>query len=188
MIAVGSWTFEDEEDALAFYEEKLFEVKQHLQSKPLLRATIKARITLLNQLVELEKELDIDANQSLFSFPDYSGKNAFEQWALFSATSSNWKLKIFQSESARELLELIENGFVYLKQFYTLLPELNVQEEEPKVGVGENVMNLQAGIDWMKVKGINDFSELENQPIDENETVKLFYLEVKRLSLRLPYL
>ena len=188
MITVGSWTFEDEEDALAFYEEKLFGVRQDLQSKPLLRATVKSRVVLLNQLVELEKILDIDASEIVFQLPDYSNKTAFEQWSLFSATSSAWKLKVFQTESARELLDLIESGFVYLKQFYALLPNIQVGGEDPKVGVGENVMYLQAGMDWMRTNGINDFSALENRPFDENETLKLFYLELKRLSLRLPYL
>lgn len=188
MITAGSWTFEDEDEALAFYEEKLFEVKQHLQSKPLLRATVKSRIALLNQLAELGKKLDIDPNAFELKFPDYSGKTALEQWALFSATASNWKLKVFQTESAQELLDLIESGFTYLKQFYELLPHIQLAEEDPKVGVGENVMYIQAGMDWMRSNGINDFSSLEKQPIDENETVKLFYLELKRLSLRLPYL
>lgn len=188
MITVGSWAFEDEEDALAFHEEKLFEVKQHLQSKPLLRATVKSRISLLNQLTELERELGIEEGQSGFPIPDFSGKNAVEQWNLFSVTASNWKLKVYQAEAARELLVLIESGFVYLKRFYELLPDMDWQEEDPKVGVGENVMHLQAGMDWMKSNGINDFSSLKNHPFGENGMLKLFYLELKRLSLRLPYL
>ncbi len=189
MITAGPWTFNEENEALAFYEEKLFEVKQHLQSKPLLRATIKSRMTLLHQLVELEKQLDIDSQTSEFSLPNYQNKRAIEQWSLFSATSSAWKLTVFQSESAEELLVIIEKGFSFLKDFYAILPKnLPLLEEDPKIGIAENIMHIQAGITWMKATEINEFSELENRAIDENETVKLFYLELKRLSLRLPYL
>lgn len=191
MIAVGDWTFDNEEDGLSFFEEKLFEIKQHLQQKPLLRATIKSRISQLTKLSQLEEQLPILKADNIFVIPDFSEKKALDQWSLYSSFFSKWKLQIFQAESAKEMLQSIEFGFQFMKAFYSLLPDFDWKEEDPKVGVAENVMYLQAGFHWMNGAGIQTFSELGEQLVDrmhENETIKLFAMELKRLSLRLPYL
>jgi hypothetical protein len=191
VIAAGSWTFDDEDDALTFFEEKLFEVKQHLQQKPLLQATIKTRIAQLTELKLLEDQLSVSRLERLFPLPDFSSAMAGEQWEMYSAAFFNWKLQIFQTESANDLLELIPRGFVFMKEFYSRLPQFELGEEDPKVGVAENVMHLQAGFQWMKETNIQSFSELGEQLVNrmhENETIKLFAMELKRLSLRLSYL
>ncbi len=191
MITFGNRTFEDEEDALSFFEDKLFEIKRHLQQKPLLRATVKSRISELTQLSVLEEQLHVSRAEFVLHLPDFSGKGATEQWALYSAALSKWKLQIFQTDSAKEMLELIRFGFEFMKGFYSLLPDFELDEEDPKVGIAENVMHLQAGFQWMKEAKIQTFSGLSEQLVDripENETIKLFAMELKRLSLRLSYL
>lgn len=191
MITAGNWSFDDEEDALSFFEEKLFEVKQHLQQKPLLRATVKSRVSQLTQLSLLEEQLPVSGSDYDLKLPDFSGKTAIEQWSLYSALLSKWKLQVFQTESAKEMLQLIEFGFEFMKQFGTLLPDFQLNEEDPKVGVAENVMYLQAGFQWVKESNIRTFSELGEQLVNripENETIKLFAMELKRLSLRVSYL
>ena len=191
MITVGSWSFGEEDDALSFFEEKLFEVKQHLQQKPLLRATVKSRVLQLTQLSLLEEYLPVSRLDLDLELPDFSGKTAGEQWNLYSMLFSKWKLQVFQAESAKDILQLIEYGFEFMKRFYSLIPTIALNQEDPKVGVAENVMQLQAGFQWMKVANIHTFSELGEQLVDripENETIKLFAMELKRLSLRVSYL
>jgi hypothetical protein len=191
VIIAGNRTFEDEEAALSFFEEKLFEVKRHLQQKPLLRATVKSRISELTQLSLLEEQLPVSRSEYALHLPDFSGKDASEQWALYSTVLSRWKLQIFQTDSAKDILELIQFGFEFMKGFYSRIPDFELKEEDPKVGIAENVMYLQAGFQWVKEEQIRTFSELGEQLVDripENETIKLFAMELKRLSLRLSYL
>lgn len=190
MITIGKLAFDDPESAEEYFEEQFFELKKQLLAKPLLRATARQKIKALQELQEFEAVLGNSGPAVSVSLPDYSGLNMHQAWMIFSNTYSSWKLKSFNASTPSELLELIETGFNLQKDFYALIPSLNWEEEDPKVGVTEQLMHLQAGFDWCKANRINDFQKLSAVPFAEikaNETTYLFYLELKRLSLRLQY-
>jgi len=190
VIEVGKLTFDDLESAEEYFEDQFFEIKKQLQSKPLLRATARPKIKALEGLKEFEQITGLQHSPVNFPLPDYAGLNMHEAWLIFSSAYSNWKLKSFNTSSPSELLELIEAGFDLQKAFYGLIPVLNWEEEDPKVGATEQLMHLQSGFNMFKEKGINFFHELGEVPFTEiktNETAYLFFLELKRLSLRFQY-
>lgn len=190
MITIGKLSFEDQESAEEYFEDQFFEIKKQLQAKPLLRATSRQKIKALEELREFESVIDMPHFHVNFTLPDYSGLNMHEAWLMFSNTYSIWKLKSFNASSPSELLELIEKGFELQKDFYALIPEISWEEEDPKVGVTEQLMHLQGGFNLFKEKGINLFRDLSEVPFTEikaNETAYLFFLELKRLSLRFQY-
>ncbi len=192
MIAFGEHTFHDEEEAESFFDEKLFEVKRDLLQKPLLRATVKQRLKTLDQLSELEALLELGENPSeIPQVPVFSSLSMDEQWKLFSRSISQWKLAVSSCDSAITLKQLVEFGFSLWLGYCTQLPELVWEEDVPKVGVAENIMVLQEGFDRLKNGGIVSYEQLlktlEGNSA-EKESLKLFLTELKRLSLRVPYL
>jgi len=190
VIGIGKLVFDDLESAEEYFETQFFEIKQQIQSKPLLRATAKQRIKSLQELQEFESVIDLTPAQVNFSLPSYSGLNMHEAWLIFSSTYSSWKLRSFNASTPSELLALIEIGFHLQRDFYGLIPSVQWEEEDPKVGATEQLMNLHTGFAEYKSKGIVDFSELALVPFTEikaNEITYLFFLELKRLSLRFQY-
>ncbi len=190
MIAIGKLTFDDLESAEEYFEQEFFEVKQQLQAKPLLRATAKQRIKSLQELQLFEEALELESSSVSISLPVYEGLNMQEAWLIFSNSYSSWKLKSFNASTPSELLELLEVGFNLQKDFYALIPAVQWEEEDPKVGATEQLMNLHSGFAECKSRRIRDFEQLTLVPFAEikaNETLYLFFLELKRLSLRFQY-
>lgn len=190
MIVIGKLEFEDIEDVEEYFEEQFFEIKQQLQSKPLLRATSKQRMKQLQDLQAFEPILELDVSEISLSIPEFTNRNIAEAWELFSSAFSKWKLKCANAITPTELLQLLELGFDLQKKFYQLIPEIDWKEEDPKVGVVEQLMNLQNGFNLLKTSGLIHFEDLSKVPFAEikaNDTLYLFFLELKRLSLRSQY-
>lgn len=192
MITFGNHSFHDEEEAESWFDEKLFEVKRDLLQKPLLRATVKPRLKTLDQLSELEMLLELsEIPVEISEVPNFSAFSMEEQWKVFSREVSQWKLAISSCDSAIALKQLIESGFSLWLGYCSQLPEVNWEEEAPKVGVAENVMVLQEGFEELKTSGITSYQQLLDaleKNSAEKQRLKLFLTELKRLSLRVPYL
>lgn len=194
MISIGKWQFDDEEAVETFFDEKLFEVKQQLQSKPLLRATVRSRVQLLTELRALEEVLEIAISPVALEIPELNSVSPVRAWSAYASALSVWKLKMFNSASATELLDWIEKGFALHLAYAQSLPELKhlmEGEELPKVGLPENAMQLQEGFRWMETEGMQrweDLNGLSPEVIREKEVLKNFVLELIRLSLRIQFL
>jgi len=190
VIAIGKLSFDDLESAEEYFEQQFFEVKQQLQAKPLLRATARPRIKSLQELQEFEAVIDLVHFPVNISLPSYVGLNMQQAWMIFSNSYSSWKLKSFNATTPSELLDLLEVGFRLQKDFYELIPVLQWEEEDPKVGATEQLMHLHSGFAECKSRRIRDFEQLSSIPFAEikaNETLYLFFMELKRLSLRFQY-
>lgn len=194
MIHVGDLTFENEEEAEAYFDETLFEIKKDLLQKPLLRATLKSRLRKLDQLEELEKvlgEVGTTHELSLPETPFFTEFSVQEQWRIFASGVSKWKLAISSVNSVSALRAIVENGFALWKAYCLVLPEIVLYEEDPKVGLAENVMVLNDGFRLMEEQSIRTFQELlivQFEDSEQKERLHLFLVELKRLSLRIPYL
>jgi len=192
MITSGEHTFHDKEEAESYFDEKLFEVKRDLLQKPLLRATVKQRLKMLDQLAQLETMLELRGYPfEITEIPDFTSLSMDQQWKQFSKSVSQWKLSISSCDSAIALKQFVESGFSLWLGYCSQLPDLKWEEELPKVGVAENVMILQEGFDRLRNTGITTYQQLLSvlaKNSDEKQSLKLFLTELKRLSLRVPYL
>lgn len=180
---IGYFKTDSEEEALDKLEQTLFEIKQHFISKPWLALTAKARIRTLKELSELEGA-DTGATVFLPGVSEVTTENMLEWWTAYQHFHNRVKQLLMQTNTAGELLKLVDYLFRGEKHFVTQVPGWEWGTEEPVFGTEPDPMMIQKALVALDSKGIRTFAELfDTRPECPNELL----LAVKRWSGLIKY-
>lgn len=172
------------EDAL---ELELFEIRKSILAKPLLRLTLKSKLTRLKLLAE------IASDQGLFQSPEVQAFTCqIEQtdqvlalWESYMKAKSQWKMSFTQMHSPVGLSAILEEGLKMEAAFSGQFAVGDWIDEEPVFGVEPDPMLIQNGLKQAAGKGWLTFADLEK---NKSELEKGLLLALKRLSLLPKYL
>lgn len=182
--------FKDQEELDELLENYLFEAKQYFVSKPLLKKLFDAKILKLRKIYEAYLILKINnilEEEKAFDFDfilDDSIKNLFEN---YHKQKSIFKKLVFQSDSIKELISVVEAFLKYQSSFTNVWSE--VQKTESNDILLSNIvdeMQIINDIQTLNKMGVDSIDGLQNlisnnSKIDE---IKTLVMEVKRLSLQ----
>ncbi len=174
------------DEALEILENTLFELKQFLVSKPVLKLTFEAKAKKIEPFSIFEKELSIVSKE--IDFPEINFDNEdtlLISWRKYNEKKAFWKLSIQQSTSPKELISLIEWSLKLENAFAKLFVDLNFIDDTPVFGKALDEMFFTKELKFASTQNIIFRKDI----IEKNKLLSpAFLLAIKRLSLLPNYL
>lgn len=168
-------------------EMEVFEIKKSILSKPLLRLTLKSKLSRLDLLAKIaeSQQLYQTDEQIRFTYDSLTSDEVLALWESYMKAKSQWKIAFAQTQSPLGLTEILEEGLKMEIAFSEQFQSLNWTDEEPVFGVEPDPMLIQNGLKRASQKGWLTFADLEK---NKSELEKDLLLAIKRLSLLPKYL
>jgi hypothetical protein len=184
LVVLRIENLDEVEDAL---ESELFEIRKSILAKPLLRLTLKSKLTRLNVLAKIAEDQQLFRGQQVYQFRYDAPKteSALSLWESYMRARSQWKMVFTQTQSPIGLTAVLEEGLKMEWEFASKFPVSDWTEEEPVFGTEPDPMLIQNGLKKAAEKGWITFSDLEK---NKNGLEKDLLLALKRLSLLPKYL
>lgn len=184
LVVLRIENLDEVEDAL---ESELFEIRKSILAKPLLRLTLKSKLTRLNVLAKIAEDQQLFRGQQvyLFRYDAPKTESALSLWESYMRARSQWKMVFTQTQSPIGLTAVLEEGLKMEWEFASKFPVSDWTEEEPVFGTEPDPMLIQNGLKKAAEKGWITFSDLEK---NKNGLEKDLLLALKRLSLLPKYL
>lgn len=191
---LGIENLDEVEDAL---ESELFEIRKTILAKPLLRLTLKSKLTRLKLLAEIAAGSSSpfgggqggggfpETEMPSFTYDSSETKEALGLWEKYMKARSQWKMVFTQTYSPVGLIAVLEEGLKMELAFTEQFLVLDWTEEEPVFGVEPDPMMIQNGLKQAAENGWITFADLEK---NKSELEKDLLLALKRLSLLPKYL
>lgn len=172
------------EDAL---ESEIFEIKKTILAKPLLRLTLKSKLTRLAQLERAAEDQQLFRENEVipFIYDLTSGDEVLGLWQAYMKAKSQWKMVFTRMQTPKGVAFILEEGLKMEVAFAEQFRDLNWTDEEPVFGTEPDPMLIQNGLKKAAQNGWLTFTELEK---NKSELEKDFLLAIKRLSLLPKYL
>lgn len=177
-------SLDEVEDAL---ESELFEIRKTILAKPLLRLTLKSKLTRLNLLAEIASHQKVlqETESTPFTYDLTTTVEVLGLWENYMKTKSKWKMAFMQTQTPSGLTSVLEEGLRMEAAFSGQFLPVNWTDEEPVFGVEPDPMLIQNGLKQAAQKGWSTFEDLEK---NKSELGKELLLALKRLSLLPKYL
>ncbi len=184
LAILGIGNLDEVEDAL---ESELFEIRKTILAKPLLRLTLKSKLTRLKLLAEIASIQKIFPETEVISvtYDSSETKEALDLWEKYMKARSHWKMVFTQTQTPTGLISILEEGLKMEAAFSEQFVLTDWTDEEPVFGVEPDPMLIQNGLKQAAVNGWLTFEDLEK---NKSELGKDFLLALKRLSLLPKYL
>ncbi|WP_343631474.1 hypothetical protein [Fluviicola sp.] len=172
------------EDAL---ESELFEIRKSILAKPLLRLTLKSKLTRLNILAKIAKNGHLLPEQPVipFQYELEQTDRVLALWENYMQAKSRWKMIFTQTHTPLAMAAILEEGLQMELAFSKQFLDRDWAEEEPVFGTEPDPMLIQNGLKQAAQKGWLTFADLEK---NKSELEKDLLLALKRLSLLPKYL
>lgn len=168
-------------------ESELFDVKKTILAKPLLRLTLKSKLTRLAQLERVaEAQQLLRENEVIpFTYHLVQSGEVLVLWEGYMKAKSQWKMAFTRMQTPRGLIGILEEGLKMEAAFAEQFRDLNWIGEEPVFGTEPDPMLVQNGLKQAAQNGWLTFEELEK---NKSQLEKGLLLAIKRLSLLPKYL
>lgn len=168
-------------------ETELFEIKRSILSKPLLRLSLKSKLSRLAQLSQIaESQKLMRENTSVpFSYELVRSDEVLLLWEGYMKAKNQWKMAFTQAQNVEYCMVLIEEGLSMERAFSEQFEDLNWTDQEPVFGVEPDPMLVQSGLKQAFQEGLKTFADLEK---NKDKLGKDLLLALKRLSLLSKYL
>ena len=168
-------------------ETELFEVKKAILAKPLLRLTLKSKLTRLAQLERVAEDQQLfRENEAIpFTYQLVQSDEVLVLWEAYMKAKSHWKMTFTRTQTPKGIAFVLEEGLKMEAAFAEQFRDLNWTDEEPVFGTEPDPMLVQNGLKQAAQNGWLTFTELEK---NKSELEKDFLLAIKRLSLLPKYL
>ncbi len=168
-------------------ELEIFEIRKAILAKPLLRLTLKSKLTRLEVLAKIAADQELFQNPEVIAFSyDLKPTDAvLVLWESYMKAKSAWKIVFTQTQTPAALVIILEEGLKMERAFSEQFHVLDWSDEEPVFGVEPDPMLVQNGLKQAAQKGWLTFSDLEK---NKRELGKDLLLALKRLSLLSKYL
>lgn len=172
------------EDAL---ELELFEMRKTILAKPLLRLTLKSKLTRLELLAKIASDQHLFPETEIpsFTYELSESERVLDLWGNYMKARSRWKMAFTQTRTPSGLALILQEGLKMEAAFSEQFAGLDWTDEEPVFGVEPDPMLIQNGLKQAAEKGWLTFEDLEKS---KSELGKDFLLALKRLSLLPKYL
>lgn len=177
-------SLDEVEDAL---ESELFEIRKAVLAKPLLRLTLKSKLTRLNALAQIAEDQQVLPEQQPipFQYDFQKTDRVLGLWENYMTAKSRWKMAFTRAHTPRAMAAVLEDGLQMELVFSEQFLNLDWTEEEPVFGAEPDPMLIQNGLKQSAQKGWLTFADLEK---NKSELEKDLLLALKRLSLLPKYL
>ncbi|MGV3613162.1 MAG: hypothetical protein ACO1N0_19535 [Fluviicola sp.] len=168
-------------------ESELFEIRKTILAKPLLKLTLKSKLTRLNLLAQIAFHQKVFQESESVSFAyDLTGTaEVLALWENYMKAKSKWKMAFMQTQTPAGLISILEEGLKMEAAFCQQFAAMDWTDEEPVFGVEPDPMLIQNGLKQAAEKGWLTFEDLEK---NKSELKKDLLLALKRLSLLPKYL
>lgn len=168
-------------------ETELFEVKKAILAKPLLRLTLKSKLTRLAQLERVAEDQQLfRENEAIpFTYQLIQSDEVLVLWEAYMKAKSHWKMVFTRTQTPKGIGFVLEEGLKMEAAFAEQFRDLNWIDEEPVFGTEPDPMLVQNGLKQAAQNGWLTFAELEK---NKSELEKGLLLAIKRLSLLPKYL
>jgi hypothetical protein len=168
-------------------ETELFEVKKAILAKPLLRLTLKSKLTRLAQLERVAEDQQLfRENETIpFTYQLVQSDEVLVLWETYMKAKSHWKMVFTRTQTPKGIAFVLEEGLKMEAAFAEQFRDLNWIDEEPVFGTEPDPMLVQNGLKQAAQNGWLTFAELEK---NKSELEKGLLLAIKRLSLLPKYL
>lgn len=168
-------------------ETELFELKKAVLVKPLLRLTLKSKLTRLDLLAKIAEDQKLFQQEDLFefAFDVIPSDQVLGLWESYMQAKSQWKMAFSRTQSPIGLMKILEEGLKMERIFSEQFKDLDWIADEPVFGVEPDPMLIQNGLKKASQKGWHSFTDLEK---NKSELEKELLLALKRLSLLPKYL
>lgn len=170
----------EDDEIITAYEDRIFEFKKDFTSKVLIPSVLQKKIDKLKKLDEAAEVLGLELNKSgspnrlQYSF----SSNILESYIEFEKINSQFKLEIYRSTSANDLISLVDEFLKIFQEYLKLWPSFVQFQKTAILAKQPDPMDLLADIKYAHESGIGTFNELANDltehfPLLKNESTRL---------------